>query len=122
MEAAGCNARPAAIPPNVTKPPAPPSWERPIASVKWLRELGTGSFGKTYEVEIGGITMAAKRIPYLVQSEHVEAVGRLRREFRALNSLNHNAILQPLGVVLDEPNSVSLLTELMPLGSLRFGC
>ena len=56
----------------------------------------------------------------LTERLHLE-VGRLRREFRALNNLNHESILQPLGVVLDEPNSVSLLTELMPLGSLRYG-
>ena len=63
--------------------------------------------------------MAAKKIDFLVDSEREQAVALLRREFRALNSLNHPSILQPLGVVLDEPKSVSLLTELMPLGSLR---
>ena len=101
------------------KPPAPPNWERASSSVKWIRELGQGSFGKAYEVECGGMTMAAKKLEFLVDSEREEKVGLLRREFRALNRLNHPSILQPLGVVVDEPKSVSLLTELMPLGSLR---
>ena len=102
-----------------TRPPAPLSWERASSSVKWLRPLGQGSFGKAYEVECGGMTMAAKKMEFLVDSEREQAVALLRREFRSLNNLNHPSILQPLGVVMNDRNSVSLLTELMALGSLR---
>ena len=101
------------------RPPAPLSWERASSSVKWIRELGQGSFGKAYEVECGGMTMAAKKMEFLVDSEREQAVALLRREFRSLNNLNHPSILQPLGVLIDDENSVSLLTELMALGSLR---
>ena len=101
------------------KPPAPPNWERASSSIKWIRKLGQGSFGTAYEVECGNMAMAAKKLEILVDSEREDKVRLLRREFRALNRLNHPFILQPLGVVVDEPKSVSLLTELMPLGSLR---
>ena len=117
LETVAPRSKPVAEP--AMKPPAPLNWERASSSVKWMRKLGQGAFGKAYEVECDGMTMAAKKIEFLVASEREEAVGLLRREFRSLDHLNHDNILKVLGVVVDDPSSVSLLTELMPLGSLR---
>ena len=97
---------------------APPSFERSSSSISWGRRIGRGTFGIVFEVECGGIKMAAKKVDY-DENERDKAETAVRREFRALNKLDHECILTPLGIVVDAPDSLTLLTELMPLGSLR---
>ena len=97
--------------------------EFPPESLTLGEKLGQGANATTYKVECSqmpGISLAAKRIDYLVESEYEDAVAQIRREFRALEQLNHSSIVRTFGVAEDrEKSCVMLLTELMPLGSLR---
>ena len=79
---------------------------------------------------MGGLVMAAKKMSCTVPSESEQfqkvledsrkrVIGMCIREFRALQKVPHANIVHLYGVVVDDPQSVSLLMELAPLGSLR---
>ena len=92
---------------------AAPCWERKFSELNFGRILGSGSTGEVFAVDCSGLPMAAKKIHFLEPSQRKEAEKRLRREFRALNKLNHENVLQVMGVVVDQSDAVYLLTELM---------
>ena len=92
---------------------AEPRWVRKFSELNFGRVLGSGSTGQVFAVDCSGLPMAAKRIPFLVQSERKVAERKLRKEFRALNRLNHENVLQVMGIVVDQSDAVYLLTELM---------
>ena len=114
-------APPAAAAPKITassegKGVATAEWEFPAANFFWAREIGQGAFGTVFEVRMGGMTMAAKKILCTVPSEREAIVSMCRREFRALHRVQHPNIVQLMGVIVDDPKSVSLLMELAPHG------
>ena len=98
---------------------APANWVIPSNCIAWEREIGSGAFATTYEVRYDGQLMAAKKMTITVESEREAAVKRCGREFQALNRLSCPNIIRVLGVVTDDPRSVTLLMELVPRGSLR---
>ena len=68
---------------------------------------------------MGGMTMAAKKIPCLMPSEREAVLKLCRQEFRALQRVQHENIVQLIGVIVDDVKSVTLLMELAKGGSLR---
>ena len=96
-----------------------PAWVVASSALKWKRQLGAGSFGIVYEADYHGVRVAAKKMSFTVKDERQRVEMMLRREFRALQQLQHPHILRMHGVVLDEEMSVSLLMEFSELGSLR---
>ena len=68
---------------------------------------------------MGGMTMAAKKIPCLMPSEREAVLKLCRQEFRALQRVQHANIVKLIGVIVDDVKSVTLLMELAEGGSLR---
>lgn len=71
--------------------------------IKFLQELGAGSFGTVYQVNFQDEMLAAKRMDVSSKDMRAEIEGVLVREFRALQKVVHTNIVQLLGVVLDNP-------------------
>ena len=65
---------------------------------------------------MGGLdhTIAVKAVRCAVESERTAVEKRCRKEFRALQRLQHANIVKLIGVVTDNPESVWLLMELAP--------
>ena len=91
-------------------------YEFPQKNIVFTREIGAGRFGTVYEVRMGGMVLAAKKISCTVASEREAIVTMCRREFRALKKVMHMNIVKIIGVSVDDPKSVLLLMELAPLG------
>ena len=96
-------------------------FEVPSATLKVLKRIGRGSHAIVYEVTLNNKQLAFKQVNLggVSETEHAELVASIRREFRVLQSLTHDNIVQQCGVVLDDPTSIGLLMELAPAGSLR---
>ena len=113
-------AAPAAAPPRAKgKQVAQEEWLFPHDKITWVQKIGKGGFGTVYEVRWGNLRWAAKKSECTVASERAAIETRYRKEFRALQKVQHPHIVTMYGVVVDEPGSVSLLMELSPIGSLR---
>ena len=96
-----------------------PTWVVALSALQWKRRLGAGSFGTVFEVDYRGVRVAAKKMTFTVEGERRQVEEILRREFRALQQLQHPHIVRMHGVVIEEETSVSLVMELSELGSLR---
>lgn len=97
----------------------PTQYERASSEVEWEDVvIGQGAFGTVYKVKCDGMTMAGKKLSITVDTERDEKIRLLLKEFHALKLLDHQNIVKPLFVVLDEPHHVALLTELCEAGSL----
>jgi len=95
-------------------------WVVPNALVAWEHNIGGGGFASVYQVRVYGEVVAAKQMSYTTDGERPNVERVLRREFRALKQANgHPNIVQLRGIVLDAPNSLSLLMERSPIGHLR---
>ena len=100
-------------------------WEVSSRQIDWFKrrkELGRGSFGVVYEVQIRphGTRAAAKRFDVSdVTRGRTQLVGMLSREFRAMARVNHPNLVRILGVVIDDPTYTCLLMEVADCGSLR---
>ena len=93
----------------------------PLARLTIGERLGRGSFGTVDAVQVDGASLALKRISLVGTAAHERArvVAVARRDFRALRQLVHTNIVELLGVVLDETDSIGLLLERALHGSLR---
>ena len=93
----------------------------PLARLTIGERLGRGSFGTVDAVQLDGASLALKRISLAGTAAHERArlVAGARRDFRALRQLVHAHVVELHGVVLDETDSIGLLLERAPHGSLR---
>jgi len=91
-------------------------WKVPASALVWKRKLGNGSYGSVYEVQWGGVLIAAKKMSITVEGERQAIEKMLLREFRALQQAQHPHVVRMYGVVVEE---LVLLMELSQLGSLR---
>ena len=96
-------------------------WEYASSEIDWTkgREVGRGAFGVVHDVPCMGLHIAAKRMDVTIGRQRAELERLLLREFRALHKVMHANVVRVLGVVVDDPSYVCLLTELATRGSLR---
>lgn len=84
---------------------------------KTNRELGTGAYGKVFEVEMGGTLFAAKEMHVILRSQ--ESERNFRRECLECSRVWHPNVVQFIGLHYDRLNSNSaerlpwLIMELM---------
>ena len=84
--------------------------------------LGAGSFGTVHAARLdGGDWLALKRVSLagLPPAQRDETLRAAAREVRALSRLVHPHVVRLHGVVIDEAESIGMLIELAPRGSLR---
>ena len=95
--------------------------EVPLARLTIGELLGRGSFGTVHAVQLDGTPLALKRISLIGTElqERGNLIAGAKREFRALRQLVHAHIVELHGVVLQEHDSIGLLLERAPHGSLR---
>lgn len=96
----------------------PGTWEITSAMLTTVREVGRGASSTVYEVKLSGELLALKKMN-LSGQDREELLRIMRREFRTLQQLSHKNIVEQRGLVVDELNSVGLLMEVAPHGSLR---
>ena len=96
-------------------------WEFASSELDWTnsQELGRGGFGIVRDVLCATLRIAAKRMDVTVGRQRADLERLLRREFRTLQRALHANVVRVLGVVVDNPDYVCLLTELADGGSLR---
>ena len=96
-------------------------WEFASSELDWTnsQEIGRGAFGVVHDVLCATLHIAAKRMDVSVGRQRADLERLLRREFRTLQRALHANVVRVLGVVVDNPNYVCLLTELAHGGSLR---
>jgi receptor tyrosine kinase-like orphan receptor 1 len=93
---------------QVTKLRAP---EIPLASVRFLQELGEGSFGKVYKGEIlspDGKSVTPVAIKSLKPDASQKVVADFRREADLMVDLHHPNIVCLLGIASKSPGSTQL--------------
>jgi serine/threonine protein kinase len=83
--------------------------------------VGAGSFGVVHAVDHRGSQLALKRIHLagLPAPMRDDLLRSAKREVRALSRYAHENIVRLCGIVVDEVDSIGLLMELAPRGSLR---
>ena len=101
-------------------------WEWKMESIQFNDLLGRGSFGLVFSVECEGIPLAAKKRETGNTSRSSRKMLRsevdemLLCELRELGDIPVHANIVPLlGVIVDHPNHVCLLSELADRGNLR---
>jgi len=101
-------------------------WEWKLESIEFHDLLGRGSFGLVFSVECEGIPLAAKKRDTGKASRSARKMLRseidemLLCELRELGDIPvHANVLPLLGVIVDHPDYVCLLSELADRGNLR---
>lgn len=107
--------------PLTAKTPARPR-EFPISHVRFLQELGEGTFGKVYKGDLLGLfgdnTVTKVAIKTMKENSAPKVQNDFRREVDLMSELRHPNIVCLLGVCMKQ-DPMSMLFEYMTLGDLH---
>ena len=91
-------------------------WVIPLEELALGRRIGSGSFGQVYTADWNGTEVALKQMHDTKLTG--SAVEEFSGEIRMMQSLRHPNVVLFLGAVI-QPPTLSIVCELMPLGSLH---
>ncbi|XP_073129943.1 serine/threonine-protein kinase EDR1 [Henckelia pumila] len=91
-----------------------------VAEILWEdlhigERIGIGSYGEVYRAEWNGTELAVKK--FMKQDISGDALTQFKCEIEIMLSLRHPNVVLLMGAVMQPPN-MSILTELLPRGSL----
>ncbi|XP_074578072.1 putative serine/threonine-protein kinase SIS8 [Curcuma longa] len=90
-------------------------WEIPWEDLQIGERIGLGSYGEVYRADWNGTEVAVKK--FLDQDLYGDALEQFRYEVKIMSRLRHPNVVLFMGAVTRPPN-LSILTELLPRGSL----
>ncbi|XP_077225178.1 putative serine/threonine-protein kinase SIS8 [Tasmannia lanceolata] len=90
-------------------------WEIPWEDLQIGERIGLGSYGEVYSADLNGTEVAVKK--FLDQDFSGDALEQFRCEIKIMLRLRHPNVVLFMGAVTRPPN-LSILTELLPRGSL----
>lgn len=86
--------------------------------LKFFEPIGEGASGKVFKAEYREVIVAAKKIEIKEDKPH-QILKELLNELKVLESIRHPNILTMLGITLEKPSTVCIVTEHMANGSLK---
>ena len=95
--------------------------EVPAGRLTLGERVGSGASSVVHAATLDRFTFALKKcsLAGLSADERRAVVDSARREVRVLRSTVHENIVRLRGIVIDDPDSIGLLMEMAPHGSLR---